>query len=61
MKTQLLVLGGLMIAGCSPSGPEEVSFKGYKEFELKGTVLAPGGIGRKSAVLLLPGSGPTDR
>ena len=43
-----------------PAG-REVQFKGYKGLELRGTFL-PAKVGAKSAaVLLLPGSGPSDR
>jgi len=39
----------------------ELSFKGGGEFELWGTLLLPPGDATVPAVLLLPGSGPTDR
>ncbi|MBX3110820.1 MAG: acetylxylan esterase [Fimbriimonadaceae bacterium] len=39
----------------------EVHFKGYKDFELVGTYLAPKGKTAGPAVMLVAGSGPTDR
>lgn len=41
--------------------PVEVEFKGADGFELSGTLLLPEAEGRRPAMLLLPGSGPTDR
>lgn len=41
--------------------PVDVTFTGEGDLELKGTLLLPEGEGRHPAVLLLPGSGPTDR
>jgi uncharacterized protein len=48
-------------AAATPPGPQEVEFRGYGDLELKGTLLLPAGAGPHPAVLLLPGSGPTDR
>src|SRR5262245_4293613 len=50
--------------GASPApAPVEVSFPGAGGLELKGELLVPGGErgARWPAVVLLPGSGPTDR
>ena len=39
----------------------EVTFAGHGGFELRGTMATPAGPAKAPAVLLLPGSGPTDR
>lgn len=50
---------GLLLAAPSET---EVTFRGTGGFELKGTLARPAGVkGKTLGVLLLPGSGPTDR
>lgn len=39
----------------------EVSFVGHGGFQLKGELMLPSGEGKFPAILLMPGSGPTDR
>lgn len=71
-----LILGtlGLAIGACGPKGSPpatgaaghqavtgDVTFKGADGFELAGTFEAPAASKPCPAVLLLPGSGPTDR
>jgi uncharacterized protein len=51
----------LVLLGCSSASTGEVKFKGHQDLELQGKLTTPGGLGAKPAVLLLPGSGPTDR
>jgi hypothetical protein len=64
----LLPLLGLVVAACAhtqvpgvPVSSREVHFKGYGGFDLAGTLALPAGTGKFPAVLLIPGSGPTDR
>lgn len=45
----------------SVTAPSDVSFQGVGGLELKGTMLMPSGQGPFPAVLLIPGSGPSDR
>jgi dienelactone hydrolase len=51
------------IASVAMSAPvsKEVTFKGIDGLVLKGTLLLPGAKGKFPAVVMLPGSGPTDR
>src|SRR5947207_2508888 len=58
-----LLLAGLSLVPQPAAGgaPGEVSFPGAGGLALKGTLVLPAGVGRAPAVLLLPGSGPTDR
>lgn len=68
----LLGLGATcVLTACAPSGisttapsapvSRELKFKGYKGLEIVGTFLAPSGAKKAPAVLILAGSGPTDR
>lgn len=54
------VVAAVPQAAPSPAASREVSFKGYKGLELKGKFLS-GSTAKGPGVLLLPGSGPTDR
>ncbi len=56
MLTHLVVLAATTMAV-----DKEVSFKGYGGIDLKGTLALPSSGTKHPAVLLLPGSGPTDR
>ena len=53
----------LLMAAGSWAQPvsREVTFKGAGGLELKGTLVLPSSTGKFPAMLLLPGSGPTDR
>jgi len=54
----------ILIALAMPSPvatAREVSFVGHGGFLLKGELMLPSGEGKFPAILLLPGSGPTDR
>jgi uncharacterized protein len=54
-------LTGLGHSGIQDGDARNVSFEGVGGLSLQGTLLAPRGSGKRPAVLLLPGSGPTDR
>lgn len=54
----------ILIALALPSSAttaREISFVGHGGFRLKGELLLPSGQGQFPAILLMPGSGPTDR
>lgn len=62
LMAALAVLPSAPAARPALPGEEEVTFAGAGGLELHGTlVLPPGAQGRVPALLLLPGSGPTDR
>ncbi len=54
----MLIAAALIALQVSSS---EVSFKGAGGFELHGTLLMPAGAKNAPALVLIPGSGPTDR
>lgn len=56
MLTHLVVL-----AAATMAVDKEIAFKGYGGVNLKGTLALPSSGTKHPAVLLLPGSGPTDR
>src|SRR5262245_24748089 len=58
----LLAVATISTVAAQAPAEEEVSFTGEGSLTLHGTlVLPPGAEGRVPALLLLPGSGPTDR
>jgi dienelactone hydrolase len=61
----LLLLDALALRAWAQPTSTEVTFRGAGEYELRGTLVLPAeaasGAGRAAAMLLLPGSGPTDR
>jgi hypothetical protein len=58
-----LILAASLAVSNSISAPvsTDITFKGAHEMELAGTFEAPAGAGPFPAVVLLPGSGPSDR
>jgi dienelactone hydrolase len=51
----------LLVAAMAQATTQEIAFTGATELQLSGELMLPAGDGPFPAVLLLPGSGPTDR
>lgn len=61
MPLLLAAAVSLLLAALAAAQPQEVSFQGATNLALNATLLTPDSPGPHPAVLLLPGSGPTDR
>lgn len=57
----IAAVAALAIASLQVPTTREIDFKGAGGFELHGSFIAPTSTGKSPCVLLIPGSGPTDR
>jgi hypothetical protein len=56
-----MLLALLMTAIAAPSTTQEIEFTGAKDLKMAGELMLPDGKGPFPCVLMMPGSGPTDR